>query len=213
VLGPFLPLCRRLGRLAMGLAQASSVERVEVEFLGRIAERDTRPLGLAALVGVLTGHVEEEVNEVSAPAIAEERGIDVAETKRTQARDFTDLVRVTVVAGDQRARVAGTTLGRQHRPHLVEAWGQRFNVQMEDDYIVLFRYRDTPGMMGRAGMCFGAHGVNINSAAVGHVPEEAGGNGGLAVMVLTTDAPVPQPVLDEILSVDGFFEGRFIALR
>jgi D-3-phosphoglycerate dehydrogenase len=213
VLGPFLPLCRRLGRLAMGLAQASSVERVEVEFLGRIADRDTRPLGLAALVGVLTGHVEEEVNEVSAPAIAEERGIGVAETTNTQARDFTDLVRVTVVAGDQRTRVAGTTLGRQHRPHLVEAWGQRFNVQMEDDYIVLFRYRDTPGMMGRAGMCFGAHGVNINSAAVGHVPEQDGGNGGLAVMVLTTDAPVPQPVLEEILSGAGFYEGRFIALR
>jgi D-3-phosphoglycerate dehydrogenase len=213
VLGPFLPLSRRLGRLAMGLAQASSVERVEVEFLGRIAERDTRPLGLAALVGVLTGHVEEEVNEVSAPAIAEERGIAVAETKNTQARDFTDLVRVTVVTGSQRARVAGTTLGRQHRPHLVEAWGQRFNVQMEDDYIVLFRYRDTPGMMGRAGMCFGAHGVNINSAAVGHVTAETGGDGGFAVMVLTTDAPVPQPVLDEILSVSGFLEGRFIALR
>jgi hypothetical protein len=68
-------------------------------------------------------------------------------------------------------------------------------------------------MMGRAGMCFGAHGVNINSAAVGHVPEQDGGNGGLAVMVLTTDAPVPQPVLDEILSGAGFFEGRFIALR
>jgi D-3-phosphoglycerate dehydrogenase len=211
VLGPFLPLCRRLGRLAMGLAEGSSVERVEVEFLGRIAERDTRPLGVATLLGVLTGHVEEDVNAVNAPSIAEERGIGLSETKRTQVRDFTDLVRVTVVAGDHSARVAGTTLGRNHRPHLVEAWDQRFNVQMEDDHIVLFRYRDRPGMMGRAGMCFGANGVNINSAAVGHVPEE-GGDGGFAVMVLTTDAPVPQAVIDEILSTDGFFEGRSIAL-
>ena len=212
VLGPFLPLSRRLGRLAMGLAEGSSVERVEVEFLGRIAERDTRPLGLAALVGVLTGHVEEDVNEVSAPAIAAERGIALVETKRTQARDFTDLVRVTVVAGDGRARVAGTTLGRQHRPHLVEAWGQRFNLQFEDDHMVLFRYRDMPGMIGRAGTCFGAHGININSAAVGHVPED-GGNGGVAVMVLTTDGPVPEQVLGEILSDDGFFAARFVALR
>ena len=106
----------------------------------------------------------------------------------------------------------GTTLGRQHRPHLVEAWGQRFNLQFEDDYMVLFRYRDMPGMIGRAGTCFGAHGVNINSAAVGHVPEN-GGNGGVAVMVLTTDAPVPEQVLDEILSDDGFFAARFVALR
>jgi D-3-phosphoglycerate dehydrogenase / 2-oxoglutarate reductase len=211
VLGPFLPLCRRLGRLAMGLAEASSVERVDVEFLGRIAERDTRALGLAALVGVLVGHVEEDVNEVSAPVIAEERGIELVETNRTQARDFTDLVRVSVVAGDRRARVAGTTLGRQHRPHLVEAWGQRFNLQFEDDYMALFRYRDMPGMIGRAGTCFGAHGVNINSAAVGHVPED-GGNGGVAVMVLTTDSPAPDVVLEEILSGDGFLEGRSVSL-
>jgi D-3-phosphoglycerate dehydrogenase len=212
VLGPFLPLCQRLGRLAMGLAEGSSVERVEVEFLGRIADRDTRPLGIATLLGVLTGHVEEDVNEVSAPAVAVERGIEVSETKRTQARDFTDLVRVTVVAGDRRARVAGTTLGRAHRPHLVEAWDQRFNLQIDDPNVVLFRYRDMPGMIGRAGMCFGAKGVNINSAAVGHVLEDEG-NGGVAVMVLTTDAPVPQELLDEILSTEGFFEGRSVALR
>jgi D-3-phosphoglycerate dehydrogenase / 2-oxoglutarate reductase len=214
VLGPFLPLCRRLGRLAMGLGAGSSVERIEVEFLGRIAERDTRPLGLAVLVGLLSGHVEEDVNEVNAPAIAQERGIGFSETRQTQARDFTDLVRVGVVAGERRHRVAGTTLGRTHRPHLVEAWGQRFNVQMEDDHIVLFRYRDMPGMVGRVGTCFGKHGVNINSAAVGHVTEDSadGGGGGLAVMVLTTDAAVPQGVLEEILATDGFFEGRAVAL-
>ena len=78
--------------------------------------------------------------------------------------------------------------------------------------MVLFRYRDMPGMIGRAGTCFGAHGININSAAVGHVPED-GGNGGVAVMVLTTDGPVPEQVLGEILSDDGFFAARFVALR
>ncbi len=212
VLGPYLPLARQLGRLAASLAEGSSVDRIEIEFLGRIAERDTRPLGLAALVGVLTGHVEEDVNEVSGPAVAAERGIELSETKRTQARDFTDLVRVSVFGGDSETRVAGTTFGRRHRPHLVEAWGQRFNLQMEDDDIVLFRYRDTPGMIGRAGMCFGAHGVNINALAVGHVPEN-GGNSGSAVMVLTTDKHVPDSVLEEILSVDGFFEGRYVSLR
>ena len=191
VLGPFLPLCRRLGRLAMGLAEGSSVERVEVEFLGRIAERDTRPLGLAALVGVLTGHVEEEVNEVSAPAIAGRARASRSSRPSAPRRATSPTSSASrSSAGDGRARVAGTTLGRQHRPHLVEAWGQRFNLQFEDDYMVLFRYRDMPGMIGRAGTCFGAHGVNINSAAVGHVPED-GGNGGVAVMVLTTDAPVP----------------------
>jgi D-3-phosphoglycerate dehydrogenase len=209
VLGPFLPLSRQLGRLAMGLAQGSSVDRVEVELLGRIADRDTRPLAIEVLLGALSGHTEEECNAVNAPAIAEERGIELSEIKSTQARDFADLVRVTVVAGDQRVRVVGTTLGARHRPHLLEAWGQRFNLQIED-YIALFRYSDVPGMIGRVGTCFGQQGINISSAAVGHMPED--GEEGLAVMVVTTDQPVPQAVIDQIVGLDGFVAGRAVAL-
>jgi D-3-phosphoglycerate dehydrogenase / 2-oxoglutarate reductase len=210
VLGPFLPLCRVLGRVAMGLAEGSSVDRVEVELLGRIAERDTRPLAVAALLGVLEGRTEEEVNAVNAPAIAEERGIELAETRRTQARDFTDLVRVTVVAGEVRERVVGTTLGHLHRPHLLEAWGQRFNLQVEP-HLAFFRYRDVPGMIGRVGTAFGARGVNISSAAVGHVPKD-GADGGLAVMVVATDQPVAHDVVEEIVGLDGFVDGRAVAL-
>jgi D-3-phosphoglycerate dehydrogenase / 2-oxoglutarate reductase len=209
VLGPFLPLCRQLGRLAVSLAESSSVDRVEVESLGRIADRDTRPLAVEVLRGVLTGHTEEEVNAVNAPAIAHERGIELSETKSLQARDFADLVRVTVVAGEERARVTGTTLGRMHRPHLLEAWGQRFNVQLEP-YIAFFRYRDVPGMIGRLGTCFGEHGININSAAVGYGPED--GDSGVAVMVVTTNQPVPDSVVDQIIGIDGFVAGRAVAL-
>ncbi len=81
VLGPFVPLCRALGKIAIALAEGSSVDRVEAEFLGRISERDTRLLAIEVLLGVLSGHTEEDVNEVNAPAIAQERGIDVAETE------------------------------------------------------------------------------------------------------------------------------------
>jgi D-3-phosphoglycerate dehydrogenase len=209
VLGPFLPLSRQLGRLAMGLAEGSSIDRVEVELLGRIAERDTRPLAVEVLLGVLTGHTEEDVNAVNAPSIAEERGIELTETRSTQARDFSDLVRVTVTSGVDRVRVIGTTLGSRHRPHLLEAWGQRFNLQLEEQ-IALFRYLDVPGMIGRVGTCFGESGINISSAAVGHSPDD--GDEGLAVMVLTTDQPVPQSVIDQIVGLEGFVAGRAIAL-
>src|SRR5215218_3198623 len=107
VLGPFVPLVGRLGRLAVTLAAGSGSGRVEVDYFGRIAERDTRMLTLAVLQGVLAGHTEEDVNLVNAPSIAEERGIGVSERKEVTARDFTDLVRITVVAGEERFRVAG----------------------------------------------------------------------------------------------------------
>jgi D-3-phosphoglycerate dehydrogenase len=213
-LGPFLPLARRLGRLAITLAEASSVERVEVEYLGRIAERDTRLLTLAVLVGLLAGHTEEEVNLVNAPSLVEERGIEVSERKEVAARDFTDLVRVTVFSGGERIRVVGTTLGQLHRPHLLEAWGQRFNLQFDDDHLALFRYRDLPGMVGRVGTCLGEHGINISSAAVGRQrPGDDGRPGELAVMVVSTDAPVPPEVVAEIAGGEGFLDGRAVALE
>ena len=212
LLGPFVPLCRALGRIAIELLHGSSVDRVQTEFLGRIAERDTRLLSIEALLGVLRGHTEEDVNEVNAPAIAAERGIDRSEARHTAARDFTDLIRVTVTRGEERARVAGTLIGRQNRPHLLEAWGQRFDVQLED-HIALFRYRDVPGMIGRVGTSFGRHGVNIVSAAVGRQPNEVDADvGRLAAMAITTDAAVPHAVIDEIVASDGFEAGRTVSL-
>ena len=209
VLGPFLPLCRQLGSLAMTLAEGSSVDRVEVELLGRIAERDTRPLTVAVLMGMLHGRTDDDVNAVNAPSIAESRGIEVVESRRSQARDFADLVRVTITSGGAVERVAGTTLGRQHRPHLLEAWAQRFNLQLED-HLALFRYRDVPGMIGRVGTAFGGHGINISSAAVGHVPED--GDESLAVMVVTADQAVPETVVEELVASDDFLAGRAVNL-
>ena len=207
-LGGFLPLARDLGRIATALAEGTSVDGLEVEYRGRIAERDTRLLTVQVLKGALSGHTEEEVNDVNAPAIAQERGIAVTETNTAMARDFTDLVRVTVVSGGVRTRVVGTTLGSAHRSHLLEAWDSRFNLQLEE-HIAIFRYEDRPGMLGRVGTTFGEEGINIVSAAVGRGSEESNGQ---ATMVVTSDASIPQDIVDRIAATDGFVAGRTISL-
>jgi D-3-phosphoglycerate dehydrogenase len=206
VLGPFVPLCRQLGRLAVSLA--GGVDGIEVAYRGGVADRDTRPLTIAVVLGVLTGHTEDEVNQVNAMPTARERGIEVTEVSRGSARDFTDLVKVTVHCGDRHEAVIGTTLGSRHRPHLLEAWGQRFNLQLEDN-VTLFRYSDVPGMVGRVGTAIGEHGINILSAAVGYAGEDSGDE---AVMVVTTDKPVPPEVVEELAKADGFTDGRTVTL-
>ncbi|HEY4996495.1 MAG TPA: phosphoglycerate dehydrogenase, partial [Solirubrobacteraceae bacterium] len=168
-LGPFLPLATQLGRLAMELAEGSSVERIEAAFLGRIADFDTRLLGLAVIVGALEGRTEEQVNLVNAPTMAHQRGIVFEEKAVSEAQDFNELIRVTVVAGGERVAVAGTSIGPNRVPHLVEVQGRRFTVELEP-FVTIFRYEDLPGMIGRVGTIFGAHGINISSAAVGHAP-------------------------------------------
>jgi D-3-phosphoglycerate dehydrogenase len=213
VLGPFLPLATQLGRLAMELAESSSVERIEAAFMGRIAEFDTRLLTLAVIVGALQGRTEQQVNLVNAPSMAEERGIVVEEKSVSEAQDFNELIRVTVVAGEEKVAVAGTGIGPQRVPHLVEVHGRRFTVELEP-FVTVFRYADLPGMIGRVGTIFGSHGINISSAAVGHTPDGAGSAGEqeMAAMVVTTDRPVPRAVVDEIVASDGFTDGRTASL-
>jgi D-3-phosphoglycerate dehydrogenase len=212
VVAPFMGLARALGTIAIALVEGPSVDRIEIEYLGRIAERDVRMLTLEALIGVLGAHTEEQVRPVNAPQVAAERGIEVGEVRSSSVRDYTDLIRVTVSGAGASVRTAGTLFGRRHRPHLLEAWGQRFDLQLER-YLTLLRYRDQPGMIGRAGTIFGAHGINIVSAAVGREPNgETADAERCAVMVITTDAPVPREVIAEIVAGEGFVAGRAVSL-
>jgi D-3-phosphoglycerate dehydrogenase / 2-oxoglutarate reductase len=203
-LAPFVPLCERLGRLAQGLGNGS-VDRIVAEFRGRIAEHDTRLLGIAVLVGILSGHTEEQVNLVNAPAFAEERGIELVELKDVASDEFTELVTVRLTSGSESLEVSGTAVGPRNLPHLVKVWGESFYMPFAD-HLVVFRYKDQPGMIGRVGTVFGEHGVNIASAAVG--AEQSGED---AVLALTTDASVPDEVLAEILELDGFRAGRSVS--
>jgi D-3-phosphoglycerate dehydrogenase / 2-oxoglutarate reductase len=204
-LAPFVPLCEKLGRLAQGLGEGPP-GRVEVEFRGRLADQDTRILGIAALVGILSGHTEEPVNLVNGPHLAEERGIELIETRDAVSEDFTELVVVRLHTGEESVEVAGTGVGPRNIPYLARVWSEDFYLPFAE-HLAIFRYTDQPGMIGKVGTIFGEEGVNIVSAAVGAEPE-----GDTAVMALTTDAPVKQDTIDRILKLDGFFVGRAVSL-
>jgi D-3-phosphoglycerate dehydrogenase len=200
-LAPFVPLCEKLGTLVQALGNGS-VDKVEVEFRGRLAESDTRILGIAVLAGILKGHTEEAVNLVNAPHLAEQRGIDLTETRESASEDFTELVVVRVRSDDESVEVAGTVVGPRAIPHLTRVWGDDFFLPLAE-HLAIFRYADQPGMVGRVGTVFGEEGVNIVSAAVG---AEQGGD--MAVMALTTDNPVNPETIDRILELEGFALGR-----
>ncbi len=209
-LAPFLPLAERLGRLAMGLAKGSSVERIDVSFLGRIAELDTRLLTLAVITGAMQGHTEEPVNHVNAAGLAAERGIVVEERSSRLAEDFNELIRVEVLAAGERVAVAGTGVGPANVPHLAEVWEHRFMVELER-HVSVFRYRDIPGMIGRLGTIFGRSGNTISSGAGGPHTDGHGGDG-LAAMVVMTEQPVPEEVVADVLASAEFVSGQSVTV-
>jgi D-3-phosphoglycerate dehydrogenase len=204
LLGPYIPLAAKLGRLAMELAEGRA-EQITLSYYGALAGYDTRLLTVAALNGAFQGRAEQPVNYVNAPVIAAERGIEVLEESRRASRDFTNLVRVEVRSNGEQVRVAGTTIGNEHRHWLVSALG--FELEMElAPLMVFFRYDDVPGVIGRVGTLFGEAGVNIANMAVSRTRR-----GGKALMALSIDTEPPGDLV-ETIRAQGFDDARVISL-
>jgi len=204
VLGPYVPLAAKLGRLAMELA-AGSAARIELSYYGTLAQYDTRLLTVAALNGAFQGRADVPVNYVNAPLIAAERGIEVNEERRRSSRDYTNLIRVRVRENGNEVTVAGTTIGRDNRFWLVNALGFELDIELAP-LMVFFRYDDVPGVIGRVGTLFGQQNVNIANMAVSRSRR-----GGKALMALSLDT-TPPPELVEAVRTEGFDDARIIDL-
>ena len=205
VVRPFLPLAERLGAVLTGLAEGA-ISSVSFEYMGRIAEADTRVLTLAALKGCLGGVVHEPVSYVNAPVIARERGISVTETKSTVSSDYVNLVtlRASTEAGE--VSVGGTLVGERDGERIVRVYD--FDIDLAPaSHMTFFLYEDRPGVIGRVGTILGEAGVNVGAAVVARR-----GQGGDALMTLTTDGPVPPEVQDRIVGEIGADRARSIVV-
>jgi D-3-phosphoglycerate dehydrogenase len=203
-LGPFVPLASKLGRLGMALAEAWP-SRVTIAAHGPLADHDTRVLTVAVLNGAFQGRVDEAVNEVNAPLIAAERGIEVSEQRFATAQHYTNLLRVVVTAGGEDVEVAGTTVGPEHRLFLAGALGFSIDIELGPQMAFL-SYDDIPGVIGKVGTMFGEAGVNIANMAVSRTTE-----GGKALMAFSIDSPAPQELVERV-EAEGFDDVRFIDL-
>ena len=212
---PFLPLVEKLGRLYTALAgggpggRASALGggRLHLEYVGALAEQDTRVLTLAALKGMFSPVVHEPVTFVNAPLLAAERGIEVTETRTRQSRDWVNLVTLSGEGSRGQVGVAGTTVGPRDAERLVAINGIPIDMAPADHMAFLF-YEDRPGVIGRVGTILGENGVNIASMQVGRRKQ-----GGEALMALTVDAGIPAGVLERVEAEIGAHDSTFIHLR
>ena len=204
VLGPYIPLAAKLGRLAAALARGSP-RRIVVAAHGPLSEYDTRLLTVAALNGAFQDHVDQVVNYVNAPVIAAERGIEVSEQRHAGSHHYTNLVRVRVEAEDEDSEVSGTTVGPEHRLFLAEALGFDIDIELAPR-MAFFVYDDLPGVIGRVGTMFGEAEVNIANMAVSRTKA-----GGKALMAFSIDSAPPAALVERVAE-SGFDDARFLTL-
>ncbi len=195
----YIGVAVRLGRLLAALCEGVP-NHLEVEYQGDLAAEDTRILTLSALKGIFVAAIEEPVSYVNVPHFAKDRGLEVRESSTTVAGDY--LSQVSLRGGGH--TVAGT-LG----------WTGTERIVMVDDHAVelpfdanllIVRNDDRPGMIGLVGSALGDVGVSITNMAVGQTS-----GGGTALMVLSTDRPVPAEVTGRVRAAAGILEIHSVA--
>ncbi|EYT64076.1 3-phosphoglycerate dehydrogenase [Curtobacterium flaccumfaciens UCD-AKU] len=191
---PGIPLVEKLGQVFTALA-TSPVTSIDVEVHGELAEYDVSVLKLAALKGVFTDVVSDQVSYVNAPLIAEQRGVTVRLITETDSPEYRNVLTIRGAQSDGPAiSVSGTLTGPKQVEKLVEINGHDVEVPLDRHHVVM-EYTDRPGIVAVYGKEFGQAGINI---AAMQISREAAG--GQALSVLTVDSPVPAEILEHVRS-------------
>jgi D-3-phosphoglycerate dehydrogenase len=188
-LKPFVALAERLGSFAGQLTE-SGISKVQITYEGAVAQMNSKALTSAALSGLLRPMLGE-VNVVSAPVIARERGMVIEETTREAAGDYESLITVTVTTERQSRHISGTVFA-DGRPRIVNIKGIRMDAEFGPSMIYITNL-DKPGFIGKFSSTLGDAGINI---ATFHVGREA--PGGNAIALIEVDGELPPDVLAKV---------------
>jgi len=203
VLQPYLPLAEKIGRLAAQLME-NKYERIELSYSGEIAERDTGPVTVAALKGVLEFAMGSSVNYINAPVIAKERKIKVIESKSKTSESYSNLVMLRLFNNGDVKTVAGTMVGTN--PRIVQINEYSIDV-LPSGHMLVALHEDHPNIIGPCCIVLGKHDINIAGMQVGRIKA-----GGTAIMVLNVDSEVNENILDEIRGVKGIIDTKMVYL-
>ena len=193
-LRPYMALAEKLGSLVGQLAH-DNLTKISIEVEGAAAQLNIKPIAGAVLCGLMRRYTDT-VNMVNAPFLAKERGIDVREVRHDREGDYHTLVRVTVATSQGDRSVAGTLFGNQG-PRLVEIFGIGMEAELEGNMLYIVN-EDAPGFIGRVGSLLGQNNLNIGTFQLGR--RSAGGE---AILLLTMDEAIPEPVLLEVCKLQG----------
>lgn len=188
----WLNLATKLGRVAGELLGAAPTA-VNVTAKGELSTESIDALGLAAMRGVFTGFIDEQVTFVNTPTIAEERGVQLQVSSQDESVTHRSVLEVQVVAGDGNiATVIGALTGLDRVDKIVRINDRGLDLRATGSNLFLV-YPDQPGALGKVGSALGAAGINIDAAALS--PNDGAGT---ATLVLRVDHEIPADLMDKV---------------
>ena len=199
IMGPWIKLSGHLGNF-VGQMTDEPIKAINILYDGVASEMNLGALTSAAVAGIMKS-VNPEVNMVSAPVVAKERGVKISTTRQDKSGAFEGYIKMTVVTS-KRERSIGGTVFSDGKPRFIQIKGINIDAEI-GRHMVYTTNEDQPGMIGTLGQTMGEHGVNIANFTLGR--SDAGGE---AIALLYVDAPVPEAAIKALHATGKFRQIR-----
>ena len=196
-LTPYFEIAEKLGSF-ISQAVNGKITDLEIVYSGELSKIDNLEILTRTVVqGVVNPFLSSPVNAVNASIVAKNRGINIIEGRKTNAKGYDSLISVKAVTEKDQFTAEGTNL---HEARILKVNGYWVDV-IPKGHMFIAKYEDIPGSIGAIGTKLGEYGVNIGIMQVGRDEE-----GGRAIMVLTLDKEIPTNVIKEIQSLENVYE-------
>ncbi len=189
VMGPWVKLAGHLGSF-VGQLTDEPIRAINILYNGQVASMNTAALNAAAVAGIMKA-TNPDVNMVSAPVIAKDRGVDISTTTQDKTGVFDAYIKLTVRTDERERSIAGTVFS-DGKPRFIQIKGINIDAEI-GEHMVYTTNEDVPGIIGALGNTMGENGVNIANFTLGR--NEKGRD---AIALLYVDEPVPSPILGKL---------------
>ncbi|KFE34794.1 phosphoglycerate dehydrogenase [Thioclava atlantica] len=196
VMGPWVKLAQHLGGF-IGQMTEDAIKAINITFDGVASEMNLKALDAAVVSGILKAS-QPDVNMVSAPVIAKERGIQISTTSQDQTGVFEGYIKVTVVSESKERSIAGTVFS-DGKPRFIQIKGINIDAEV-GEHMLYTTNEDVPGIIGKLGTILGENGVNLANFTLGRAKQ-----GGEAIAIAYVDEEIT-PETVEALKGSGYFK-------
>lgn len=189
VMGPWLQLSGHLGAF-IGQMTDEPIKAINILYDGSVSAMNLSALNCGVIAGIMK-KANPDVNMVSAPVIAQERGIKISTTNQNKSGVFDGYIKVTVVTDKRERSIAGTVFS-DGKPRFIQIKGIQIDAEV-GAHMLYTTNEDVPGIIGALGHTLGANGVNIANFTLGRAEVK-----GEAIALLYVDGQVPAPVINKL---------------
>ena len=198
-LKPFIALAQGLGSFAGQLTDAP-ISKVTITYEGAVAKLKIKVLTSAAIAGLLRPSLAD-INVVSAPTVAAQRGIVIDEVTRESRADYESFITLSVTTEKQERSVGGTVF-HDGKPRILSIKGIKVDAEFTPSMIYVTN-EDKPGFIGRFAGLLGEAGINIATFALGR--DEKGGS---AIALVSIDGPASDSVIGKVSELAGVRQAK-----